>query len=653
MKTRASLKCFITIGLLCFTSFCFGQGASNGRIDLTEETNSGSYPILLSGQWEFFPNQLVHPQDLDQPLAPEIIKVPGSWNRQGYPLLGVGTYRLRAKLSGNNSGLVLYFQVINSAAKIWVNGKLMKESGVVSTDRSIYQPELTSILVPIPDFIKEADILIQVANFTYFGAGLYASPRLDQSSALFARLGRMNGIENFFAGSLMAMFIYQIILFFLFRKGKSYLWLALICLGVALRAMIVHGGSFLLPNLLPEVSWEIWKKLEFGSVYAITAFFPLYIYTLFPSVVPRKFIWFFIVMATLLCIPVIFTPQYIYGQLLEVAHVMLLLAFIYATYVIIKAWKAGLKDAKIIFYAVLASFPFILAEIMKNSIYFPVGIPFMYMVELGVLVYLLFQVYLLASHYARSYKELEAMNINLEKIVEERSGQLIAANDVKDKLLSIVSHDIKSPLNSLQGILHIYNSGAISKDEFDYYTKVIEGDLGRTTLLVDNVLNWTANQLKGIQVHLEEFNLFELIESNIQLFKTQATEKGIQIRLDDPPAYNIRSDKHILHLVLRNLLANAVKFTPKQGLISIKVERKSRMVKIEVKDNGVGIEPGILATLKNPKLVVSQLGTVNEKGTGLGLGLCHDYLDKIGGTLTIESEVGKGSTFIVVIPDEG
>ena len=95
-------------------------------------------------------------------------------------------------------------------------------------------------------------------------------------------MNRSNGIENFFAGSLIAMFVYQMILYFLYHRGKPYLWLALICLGVALRALIVHGGSFLLPNLFPFVSFEIWKKLEFGNRTD-------YVYKSMGPVVPLEF----------------------------------------------------------------------------------------------------------------------------------------------------------------------------------------------------------------------------------------------------------------------------------------------------------------------------------------------------------------------------
>lgn len=626
------------------------QSVGRGQIDLSVH-NFENGGLSLSGNWEFYWNKLLSPQDFKFIQNPEWVDVPGSWHRQGnYPLLGCATYRVSIKLDKTQNGLALYFPIINSAAKIWVNGELVSETGVVNTNPKIYSPQLMGTLVPLPEKTPQLDIIVQVANYTYFSGGIAGYPRLDKSSALFERLNRINGIENFFAGCLIALFIYQLILYLLFHRGKPYLWLALICLGVALRALIVHGGSFLLPNLFPSMPWEFWKKIEFGSVYAITALFPLYVYHLFSEQAPKKPIWIFAGVAALLCGAVLITPQYMYGKLLDISHIMLLLAFIYAVYSIGKAWRAGSADARIILFGVLASFPFILAEILKNTQFFPLDIEFMYLVELGVLIFLLFQVYLLASHYAKSYQNLERLNQNLEKIVDERTRELVTANTVSDRLLSVVGHDIKSPLNSLHGILKLYNAGSISREEFNHFSKQLEADLSKTSGLIDNILYWTAIQLKGIQAQLEKFDVMSLIDENIHLFKTIAANKKIEIHHNLLQKLIIRSDKNILNLVLRNLLSNAIKFSHEGGEIVITASRHEKSFTLAIKDRGLGMDNDTVQKLMCPKTTVSKEGTIHEKGTGLGLALCREYLQHIGGVLTIESLEEKGSTFSIELP---
>lgn len=649
MRKRIERICAIVfLAAVAFTSHA--QNVVKGKADLSHHDFSSKGAFELSGEWEFYWNKLLSPKDLEIAQQPEWFW-PGGWNRQSdYPALGYATYRLILQLPKSHRGLTVYFPIVNSSAKIWTNGELVAETGTVSADKNLYESKLGASVFSLPENVQEVELVVQVANYTYFSGGLAGTPQVDQSSAIFAEMNRTNGIENFFAGSLVAMFIYQLILYFLYNRGKAHLWLALICLGVALRAMIVHGGSFLLPNLFPSVSWEIWKKIEFGSVYAILAFFPLYVYHLFIDHAPKKPLMFFSGLASGLCITVLVTPQYTYGKLLEICHVGLLLAFIYAVYSIGKAWRLGNKDARIIFFGVLASFPFILAEILKNSRFFPVNIEFMYLVEMGVLVFLLFQVYLLANHVAKAYKNLEALNQNLEKVVEERTGQLVTANTVKDRLLSVMSHDIKSPLNSLKGVLTIFNKGAITQDEFSMLTMQIENDLSKTSMLVENILHWTASQIKGVQLKPEKFDLFELIEDNIRLFDSMVIAKKISIHHNVKPGTEVTSERNILNLVLRNLLSNALKFSFEGGKITVEIRNVNSILEIRVKDDGVGMDTETVKSLLSPTLTRSTTGTGNEKGTGLGLSLCREYLNKAGGALSVESILGKGTTFIATLP---
>lgn len=641
MKIRLVL---ILVSSLFLCVSTFAQKASKGRIDARAYDFERTKPFALSGQWEFYWDQLLEPSDTFDVSEAVLLPVPGSWHRYtNHPPLGVATYRLQVYIDTTQHDLLLYFPIVNASAKVWLNGSLVLEHGKVRKQLKEYRPKLGSFLIAIPEGKEKMEIVVQVANFSYFSGGIAATPVLDKASNHLTRINKINGVENFFAGSLIAMFIYQLILFLLYDKGKPYLWLGLICLGVALRALIVHGGSFLLPTLFESVPWEVWKKLEFGSVYAIVSFFPLYIYHLFAKHAPRWPLMFLVGLSSTLCIAVITTPQYTYGNLLEICHIGLLLAFVYAVYSITKAWRSGEEDARIILWGVLASFPFILLEILKNSRLYPVDIGFMYLVELGVLVFLLFQVYLLSNHYAKAYK-------NLEIIVEERTSQLSTANAVKDRLLSVVSHDIKSPLNSLRGILQLYNRGAISNEEFGMFTQQVEGDLNKTGMLVENILLWTNSQLKGIQVHVESFSLYALVQENFILLQTMAAKKKVTLAHNVPSDISIKADRNILNLVLRNVLSNALKFSNEGGSIQLFQRVDAADITLVVKDSGVGMDQETILQLLQASTTVSKVGTGQEQGTGLGLALCREYLSKAGGTMSIKSELGRGSEFIISLP---
>ncbi len=229
--------------------------------------------------------------------------------------------------------------------------------------------------------------------------------------------------------------------------------------------------------------------------------------------------------------------------------------------------------------------------------------------------------------------------------------QLIA-NTVKDRLLSVMSHDIKSPLNSLKGVLNIYNKGIISKDEFSHLTVQIENDLSKTTLLVENILQWTANQLKALQVKIEKFDLYNLVEDNLRLFDNLVIGKKISIHHNVKPKIEVASDRNILNLVLINLISNAVKFSFEGSKISIEVKAVNDTLEIQIKDYGVGMDSDTLESLLSPQNTVSTVGTGREGGTGLGLSLCREYISKAGGSLTVESRHGKGTTFTIVLPSK-
>ncbi len=649
MKVRL-IFCFLCLPLAMAAQTIKSPGPVKGLIDL-RGYDFQQEVVHVEDPWEFYWNKLLVPGDFNATIPYSWMDMREGWTQsQEHEALGFATYRVHILLPEKQHGLSLFFPAINCAGRIWMNGDLVGESGTVSDNPEKYVAKLKSTLVPLPDREDTVEVVVQVANFSQGNGGLWNYPQISRTNNLVETMNRSNGIENFFAGSLIAMCFYQLILYFLYRRGKPFLWLSLICMAVAIRAMVIHGGSFLLPNLFPEVSWVVWKKLEYGAAYSIVAFFPLYVYDLFTVHAPRRPLQIFVVAGSLLSAFVLFTPQNVFRHALEIVHVAYIFGFAYAFYTIARAWRGGNKDAKIILFGILACFPFILLEIMKNSVFIGLNIPSMYYVEVGVLIFLLFQVYLLANHQAQSHKALEALNVGLEGMVDERTRELVAANDVRDKLLSVISHDVRSPLNSLQGMLDLYNNGQVTQGEFSHFSRQIQNDLGNTGLLVENILVWTSRQLKGAKPHREKFILNNIVDQNIKLFQSAAAAKQLTLSKNLKEGINITWDKDIVHLALRNLLANAIKFSNEGGTIDIAAEAVGRDIHLQVRDHGVGIDETTMKTLLSSKRLSSMEGTGREKGIGIGLSLCREYVIHAGGSLIAESVHGKGSTFTIVIP---
>jgi len=174
-------------------------------------------------------------------------------------------------------------------------------------------------------------------------------------------------------------------------------------------------------------------------------------------------------------------------------------------------------------------------------------------------------------------------------------------------------------------------------------------NLNYTTSLMENLLNWVKSQMQVTVLNPQMVEMTTLIKEAADLLRLQADSKQISIRLlTETPVY-IFADRDMISLVIRNLVSNAIKFTPHNGTVEIGITEKLSLVELYVKDSGVGMEPHVVRQLFENKYYSTQ-GTANETGTGLGLMLCNDFISRNGGTLRVESQVGKGSVFSFILP---
>jgi signal transduction histidine kinase len=234
---------------------------------------------------------------------------------------------------------------------------------------------------------------------------------------------------------------------------------------------------------------------------------------------------------------------------------------------------------------------------------------------------------------------------NLEKgIVEEKAEELKASNDTKNKLLSILAHDLRSPLGSIQNYLEILSELDLDEQQKKNITSSLLSETQNTQQMLSNLLSWSKSQMEGVIVNLQEISLKEVLMPAIRAQQTRAAEKSIKLETGINDAVIILADKDMLQLVVRNLLNNAVKFTPEGGKISISSTIENKNCIITITDNGQGIPFELQSDLFSMK-VKSTYGTRNEKGVGLGLALCKEFAEIQNGNIWFESTPGKGTTF--------
>lgn len=236
--------------------------------------------------------------------------------------------------------------------------------------------------------------------------------------------------------------------------------------------------------------------------------------------------------------------------------------------------------------------------------------------------------------------------------IQQQNLQLQDLNATKDKFFSIISHDLKGPLNSLTSFsgLLINHTDKLSKEDIQMLATDLDKSVKNLFALLENLLEWSRSQTGNIDFKPESLDLTSILNENKALLEGQAGVKKIAIEQHQSESMMVKAHKHSVTTVVRNLLSNAIKFTPEGGTISMNIEKEKGFVKVSVSDTGVGMSPEIIDKLFRIDSKHSTKGTANEKGTGLGLILCKDFIEKNGGQISVSSELNKGSVFYFTLP---
>lgn len=237
--------------------------------------------------------------------------------------------------------------------------------------------------------------------------------------------------------------------------------------------------------------------------------------------------------------------------------------------------------------------------------------------------------------------ELQALTKKLEKLNEDKS-----------RFISVLAHDLKSPFNSILGFVALLkeNFRESSLDDIEKYITYIDGASKNTYNLLEDTLEWIRSETGKLNIEKDSYNINNLILDVLKNYHPIAKAKNINIRFDNEHDVIVFCDANMIKSVFRNLLSNAIKFTNKNGEINITITVDTNKTKISITDNGIGISEDSQVKLFDIKEFYSTNGTAHEKGTGMGLVLCKEFIDKHNGTLSLISKVGVGSTFAFTIP---
>lgn len=260
----------------------------------------------------------------------------------------------------------------------------------------------------------------------------------------------------------------------------------------------------------------------------------------------------------------------------------------------------------------------------------------------------------LIYYFRRKLVRVEEQKNELKNKVAERTVQLSTALSEKDRLISVIAHDLKNPMFAIEsGLDCLRNNDNMSQYERNQRICELHESASVLQHKMTQLLEWALDVQNSDSCHIAFANIFETVESAVHMLDNLIKEKGLTLTLETSISHYVMADARMIEIVVENLISNSVKFTNSGGKISVKCSEIDNMAVIAISDNGVGMSKQTLDELRLRGMHKSKIGTMSEKGTGLGIKLCQDYVERNNGHMTIDSEEGSGTVFCIYIPLTG
>ncbi len=633
----------------------YSPQAKDGILDLRNWDRDRFSTVSLDGDWEF----------ADGVIAPEsfakdgFIPVPGSWNsftKNGkiHEGEGVGTYKLKVLLDKPVKDLSFQIGDISTAFKLFLNGKLLIENGKVGNSRSEMIPSYKHPIVLINEETKELELTLQISNFYHITGGLRKSIKLGNTLAVFEEKKRQIALGWVVFGATFFMGLYHLILFLMRRVDKSALWFGLFCIDLSVRGFFT--GSVFIYEVTPDSFWVFIHKLDILTFVLALPLFSVFLKAVFPD---EKFHYYFnnifIIVSLAFFILVLALPSTEYMNYIRIFQGFVGVSIIYF-FIMIALCIFRRREGAILFaVGSLILFLTTLNDILNQSLIIKAE----YLASWGLLAFLFSQTVMLSIRFSNAFVRLEELQKSLEQKVTERTKQLAEAkhlaeeaNSLKDTFLSLVTHDLRSPITTVIGILHLIRNDYKQLDDESLLEWIDRAEYTSSQSLEMIATLLDLNRLKSGSFPLDNslIYVYPEVEGVLAKLLPQAEAKKIQIINQIPDDVKLNVDRTLFSEIFINLISNSIKFCKENDKISIGFSNEKNDPEFFVEDTGVGMPKDMIPNLFLTEIKSTRLGTKNESGTGLGLPLVYSIIKAYNGKISVESEEKKGSKFTFSIP---
>jgi len=603
--------------------------ARAGVIDLRGWDFNKDGIVKLQGEWEYYNNKLLLPDDFKEDVHSDkkYNFIPGYFENSGY-----GTYRLKILVDDKTDIYSIRIDFLQSAYKLWANGKEVMSVGTVGEDKNLMVPQLMPKSGELYAKNGEIDLTLQVSNF--YSKYSYID---NISIGGYSQINKFNNkklaFDVFIFGGTFVAAIYNLGLFFKRKKDKSTLYFAIVCLIVAVRTLFLGERFFI--SIFPGFSYFVSGKIMHWTFYLYVPLIVFFINEFYKGILSKTIIKLTKYSAYIYGILVLLSPWKYYSDLILPFEVLTMLLLIYLIYKVSKVYVFGNQSDHVI---VVALFSLLLTRI--NDILYEYSIILTgSFAPLGTLIFVVCSSFILA----------ERQSIALSN-VEDMSEKLKSLNNLKDDFLAMTSHELKTPLN---GIIGLSESLIKENDTFNYNQKedllLINNSAKRLSNLVNDIMIFSKLKNGNIILCKRPVSVKTAIDIVIRFYDVLNINKNIKIDNfvgEDAPF--VFGDEDRVQQIFYNLIGNAIKFTHK-GKIIISYKVINNLIEICVEDTGIGIPKDKLNKIFT---IYEQAEGIGEKygGTGLGLYITKNLIELHGGSIHVYSKEGEGSRFTFTLP---
>lgn len=643
--------------IVCNSSFCQVH-AKKGILDLRNWNWRTNGITDLNGEWEFYWESLYTPASFDSgKITPSIYsKVPGFWNSliPGIglfePGFGYATYKLKILCPRSNEKLDLKFLTVSSAYKLFVNGRQVVQVGEVGTSKAATIPAFVPVIIPVKPENNELTVVIQVSNFTYNEGGLWDFIKLGTQEQIHFFWIRNVSLNFFIAGSFFLMGIFYFVIYFFFRRRLSPLYFGVFCMLLAIRPLITDELAI---NYITHWSWQFIKHVEFVSFYLAVPVLSLFSYELFPNEFSKRILRYILIVSIPFVLLAVFTSPFVFRYSLRPFQVYMFSTAFYGLLVYTRAVR-NKRPGSLYF---LVGFVLLFITFINDFLYTSLVIESVHLVYAGLFILIVSQAAALSKQFFWTFSRLEIVNDKLALINDELSRKNNTINDANDELTKLnaeldslvyrTSHDLRSPITSVLTLVEIIK---VEKDSAkrNAYLNMQTKTLFRLDSLITDTLDFARN--KRVELNYEPVDFNEFVYSALQDHIFYDNSENIKRIVEIDQQGTFISDKTRLNMVISNLISNALRYHNKeqdQPYLKIAVRATDKQAELQISDNGQGIDEKHLDHI----FTMFYRANKSSAGSGIGLYIVKEAVEKLGGTVKIESQIKVGTKFTIVIPN--